>query len=44
MTVPDTKAPDFYDVDSLLTEDQRQVRDAVARFVDQRVLPIIADW
>jgi glutaryl-CoA dehydrogenase len=27
----------------LLTADERQVQDAVARFVDQRVLPIIAD-
>jgi glutaryl-CoA dehydrogenase len=30
-------------LDTLLTEDQRQVRQTVARFVDDRVLPIIAD-
>jgi len=36
-------APDFYHIDDLLTEDERSVRDTVARFVDERVLPIIAD-
>ncbi|MFN7953050.1 MAG: acyl-CoA dehydrogenase family protein [bacterium] len=33
---------DFYDVDSLLTDDERQVRDTVRRFVDDEVMPIIA--
>jgi len=37
----DSTTPDFYNVDGLLTEDERQVRDAVARFVDDRILPII---
>jgi glutaryl-CoA dehydrogenase len=32
---------DFYNIDSLLTEDERAVRDSVRRFVDERVLPII---
>src|SRR2546427_4213685 len=32
---------DFYDVDSLLSEDERAVRDTVRRFVDAAVLPII---
>lgn len=41
--MPDTKRPDFFDIESLLSDDERQVRDAVARFVDDRVLPIIAD-
>ncbi len=41
--MPDTSLPDFYDIDSLLSDDERQVRDAVRRFVDERVLPIIAD-
>ncbi len=40
---PDTRTPDFFDLEGLLTEDERQVRDAVRRFVDERVLPIIAD-
>jgi len=39
---PDTRTPDFFDLEGLLTEDERQVRDAVGRFVDERVLPIIA--
>jgi len=40
---PDTSAPDFLRLDTLLTEDERQVQAAVARFVDERVLPIIGD-
>jgi glutaryl-CoA dehydrogenase len=34
---------DFYDVDSVLTEEERAVRDSVHRFVDERVLPIIGE-
>ncbi|MFW2403389.1 MAG: acyl-CoA dehydrogenase family protein [Gammaproteobacteria bacterium] len=34
---------DLFDIDSMLEDDERIVRDAVARFVDDRVLPIIAD-
>ena len=41
--MPDVLNPDFYDFESLLSEDERQVRDAVATFVDNRVLPIIAE-
>ncbi len=41
--MPDSVSPDFYNIDSLLSEDERQVRDAVARFVDDRVLPIIGE-
>lgn len=32
---------DFYDVASLLSDEERMVRDSVARLVDERVLPII---
>ena len=32
---------DFYDIDSVLSEDERAVRDSVRRFVDERVMPII---
>lgn len=39
----DVNAPDFFGFDSLLSEEERQVRDTVARFVDERVLPVIAD-
>ncbi|MBI4719007.1 MAG: acyl-CoA dehydrogenase family protein [Planctomycetes bacterium] len=41
--MPDCQTPDFYSFDSLLSEDERQVRDTVAKFVDDRVLPIIAE-
>lgn len=34
---------DFYNIDSVLSEDERAVRDTVRRFVDERVLPIIGD-
>jgi len=39
----DLKTPDMFDMDSALSAEERQVRDAVARFVDERVLPMIAD-
>ncbi len=41
--MPDSATPDFYGIDPLLTEDERHVRDATARFVDDKVLPIISD-
>ena len=41
--MPDSKTPDFYDIESLLSEDERQVRDAVGKWVDDRVLPIIGE-
>ena len=34
---------DFFAIDTLLTEDERAVRDSVRRFVDERVLPIIGN-
>ncbi|MBS0194818.1 MAG: acyl-CoA dehydrogenase family protein [Proteobacteria bacterium] len=34
---------DLYDVRSLLSEEERAVQDAAARFTDERVLPIIGD-
>ena len=34
---------DFYRTDDLLTEEERLVRSTVARFVDQRFLPIVAE-
>jgi glutaryl-CoA dehydrogenase len=32
---------DFFSIDSLLSEDERAVRNSVRRFVDERVLPVI---
>jgi len=34
---------DFFNIDSLLSEEERAVRDSVRRFVDERVLPIIGN-
>jgi glutaryl-CoA dehydrogenase len=34
---------DFFDVESFLTEEERAVRDTVRRWVDEAVMPIIAD-
>ena len=38
---PSESALDFLRLDDELSEDERLVRDAVARLVDERVLPII---
>ena len=35
------EATDYYNVRGLLSEDEQQIQDAVARFVDEKVLPII---
>jgi len=37
----DLSPTDFYDVRSLLTDEERMVAETVARFVDEQVLPII---
>jgi glutaryl-CoA dehydrogenase len=34
---------DFYNIDSVLSEEERAVRDSVRHFVDERVMPIIGD-
>jgi glutaryl-CoA dehydrogenase len=36
--------PDFFRIDALLTPDEKDVRDAVRRFVDQECMPIIAEY
>jgi glutaryl-CoA dehydrogenase len=35
--------PDFFNIDSALSEEERAVRDSVRRFVDEQVLPLIGD-
>ena len=35
---------DFFNIDSVLSEEERAVRDSVRRFVDERVLPIIGKY
>ena len=37
-------ARDFLDVDALLADDERLVRDTVRQFVDDRILPDVAEW
>ena len=37
------QATDFYDIDSLLSEEERAIRDAVRRWVDEEVMPIIGE-
>ena len=34
---------DFFDIDSVLSEEERAVRESVRQFVDERILPIIGD-
>ena len=38
---PTASLTDFYNLDSVLSEEERSIRDTVRRFVDERVLPII---
>jgi glutaryl-CoA dehydrogenase len=37
------EAPDFFNLDELLNDEHRAVRESVRRFVDSQVMPIIAD-
>ena len=41
--MPRSARTDFYDVDSLLTEEERQIRDHVGDWVDERYLPLVED-
>ncbi len=43
-TGPAPSPRDFLGVDRLLSEEERLLRDTVRRFVDDKVLPGIADW
>lgn len=36
--------PDFYQTDMLLSDEEKQIRDTLRRFVDQECMPIIADF
>jgi glutaryl-CoA dehydrogenase len=41
MPAPKLDPLDLFDVRSLLSDEERMIRDSVARFVDERVLPVI---
>lgn len=43
LNVESPNVTDYYNVRSLLSEDEQIIQDAVARFVDDRVLPLIPD-
>ena len=43
MAAPRLNPLDLYDVRALLSDEERMVQDSVARFVDDKVLPIIGD-
>jgi glutaryl-CoA dehydrogenase len=35
---------DFLDIDSLLSDEERAIRDVVRAFVNDRVVPVVGDW
>jgi len=39
--MPTFEAPDFYNLEELLTADERRARDAVRRWVEERFLPVV---
>jgi glutaryl-CoA dehydrogenase len=41
--MPNFTAPDFYDLESLLSEEERAVRDTVRSWVEDRLMPIIGE-
>ena len=40
--MPTFEATDFYNLDALLTPDERRIRESVRRWVDERFLPVVA--
>jgi glutaryl-CoA dehydrogenase len=44
MTGLDRRSTDFYLLDDLLTEEEKQIRDRVRAFCDREVLPVINDY
>jgi glutaryl-CoA dehydrogenase len=42
-TVMALNPTDLFDIRSLLTEEERMIQDAVARFTDEKIIPIIGD-
>jgi glutaryl-CoA dehydrogenase len=41
--MPTFEAPDFYNLEELLTADERRGRDAVRQWVEERFLPVVAE-
>jgi len=44
VAVPAIKPSDFLAIDALLSDEERDIRDTVRRFVDERVTPYVGDW
>lgn len=42
--MPKFSGVDYFNIDSLLSEDERMIRDSVREFVDEQVIPIIEDY
>ena len=40
--MPTFEAVDFYNLEELLTADERRIRDAVRHWVQERFLPVVA--
>jgi glutaryl-CoA dehydrogenase len=43
-TAPEIRPKDFLDLDHLLSDEERDIRDTVRAFVADRVLPYVGDW
>ena len=41
---PPIRPHDFLDVDALLSDEEREIRDTVRRFVAEQVTPFVGDW
>jgi glutaryl-CoA dehydrogenase len=41
---PDIRPMDFLDIDHLLADEERDIRDTVAAFVSEKVAPHVGDW
>src|SRR4051812_17994798 len=41
--MPDVHSPDFLQLDELLTPDERELRDRVRTFVDERFMPVVVE-
>src|SRR5262245_37795757 len=44
MAVPQYNPPDLYNLDDLFTEEQKLIRSAVRKFIDEKVQPHIDQW
>jgi glutaryl-CoA dehydrogenase len=38
------QAPDFFDINALLSDEERQIRDSVREFVSKEIIPHVDDW